>query len=235
MSTSPADVAAALDVAARTINSSPTVEGTLDAIVHAAKASVPGFDEVGVSIVHHDGTIETKAATGQLVWDLDALQYELGAGPCVEAMRDEPVVMAETIRHDQRWPGYVPRAVEAGLRSQLGVQLFLDERTLGGLNMYSTSSDTIEPDALHAAEMFATHAALALGHARLESQLTDAMASRKAIGMAIGLLMARYEVDQDQAFQFLVRVSSTSNTKLRDVAQEVVRQAERGYRGEQVD
>jgi len=36
--------------------------------------------------------------------------------------------------------------------------------------------------------------------------------------------MERYSIDEDRAFQFLVRASSHGNIKLRDVAAELVRQ-----------
>ena len=88
------------------------------------------------------------------------LASRLEEGPCVRAMRDEPLVVADKIRHDQRWPRYVPQAVKAGLKAQMAIQLYLEEKTLGGLNLYSTERETIDPEALHAAELFATHAAL---------------------------------------------------------------------------
>ena len=88
--------------------------------------------------------------------------------------------------------------------------------------MYSTSSDTIDPDAVHMAELFAAHAALALGHARREEQLSAALATRKVIGQAIGILMERHALKEDAAFVYLTRVSSHTNVKLRTVAQEIV-------------
>ncbi|MDQ3616055.1 MAG: GAF and ANTAR domain-containing protein [Actinomycetota bacterium] len=218
-------VASAIAQAARTINAPRTLDETLVAIAYAAKQSVPGIDAAGISVVHHGGRIETKAATDPLVWTLDALQYDLDEGPCLDAMREQPVVRVENARQEQRWPRYIPRAVEAGLRSQIGVQLYVDEETLGGLNLYSTSSDTLDESSEHVAELFATHAALALGHARHAENLSTAISSRKSIGQAIGILMERYEMDEDRAFQFLVRVSTTGNIKLRDVAQELVDQA----------
>src|SRR5829696_6517313 len=99
MSSSSIDMARALAEAARTINSPRTLEETLDAIVHAARASVPGFDHVGISILHGKDKIETKAATGQLVWELDDVQYNLMEGPCVDSLRDEPTVTAPDLRH----------------------------------------------------------------------------------------------------------------------------------------
>jgi transcriptional regulator with GAF, ATPase, and Fis domain len=223
------DIAAALAEAARAINSPRTLEDTLDAIAGAAQRNVPGFDEAGISIVHRDGSVQTRAGTGRLVWHLDHVQSELGEGPLVDGLREKPVVVVARLAGNERWPRYVAEAVDVGVRSQLVVQLYVEEDTVGGLTLYSTSSDTISREAHRFAELFAVHAALALGRARRESQLSEALATRKVIGQAIGLLMARYRISEERAFQFLVRASSTSNTKLRDIAREVVREADREY------
>lgn len=222
MNHSPTDLAVALTEAAKSIHSPRTLDETLHAIVAAAQDAVPGMNHVGISTTHRNGKIETLAGTDQLVWDLDSVQYHLEEGPCVSSIREDPVVVVEHARHDQRWPNYMPRAVEAGLRAQLGLRLYTDDETIGGLNLYSTESETISPDAVQMAELFATHAAIALDRARHNHQLNEALASRKAIGQAIGLVMQRYQIDEDRAFHFLVRASSTSNIKLRDVAEEVV-------------
>lgn len=218
-------LATALNEAARQLNAHRSVEETLDSIVQAVLDFVPGFDHAGISVVHRNGEVETKAATDQLVWELDALQYELGEGPCVESLRGEDVIAVEHFPHEQRWPGYVSRGARQGLRSQLGFQLYVDDETLGGLNLYSTSSETIAPDAVELAGLFATQAALALGHARDKDQLNDAIATRQLVGQAIGIVMERYGIDTERAFQFLVRASSTSNIKLRVIAEELVEQA----------
>lgn len=222
MTTPSNDLAAALADTAAALSRHHTLEETLDAIVNATRASVPGFTDVGISVVHQNGLIETVSGTGPLVWDLDGVQYGLREGPCVDSMEVGTTVVVEDVRHDQRWPRYVPEAVRLGLRSQLALCLYDDGTTLGGLNLYSTSTSGIGSDAVHAAELFARHAAIALGHAQKRHHLNEALTSRKTIGQAIGIVMERYEIDQDRAFMFLVRASSTSNVKLRDVAQEVL-------------
>jgi GAF domain-containing protein len=226
MSTTRADVSVALTEAARTLNAHRSVDETLDSIVAATLESVPGFNHVGVSVVHRDGTIETRSATDQFVWENDSLQYDLQEGPCFDTLRGSPVVAAPRIRQDQRWPNYVPRAVTSGLRAQLALRLYVDQDTLGGLNLYSTETEDFSPDAVHLAELFATHAAIALGHARDKEQLSEAIATRQTIGQAVGIVMERYGIDSERAFQFLVRASSTSNIKLRLIAEELVEQAD---------
>src|SRR4051794_16691783 len=161
------------------------LEQTLQAIVEAARRSVPGFDEVGIATVDRHGNVHTRAATGPLVGTLDDLQYGLDEGPCADTLKGPHVVAAPYIRHDQRWPRYVPQAARHGLRSQLAVRLYLDrEGTVGGINLYSTTSDEIDPEAESIADLFATHAAIALGNARGREQLNQALQSRTVIGQA---------------------------------------------------
>ncbi len=67
---------------------------------------------------------------------------------------------------------------------------------------------------------------------RLESaevraeNLTRALDHSRAIGMAMGMLMARYQLTQEQAFAALRRVSQDANRKLYLVASEVMETGE---------
>jgi GAF domain-containing protein len=216
---------AALSSAMRSIDARPTVQETLDAIVYAARDTVPGFNHVGISVVRRDGTVETRAATDQYVVENDALQYELGEGPCMQAMAGNGIVLVEHAAHEQRWPAYIARALRTGLQAQMGLQLYNHQGTLGGLNLYSTDHDTIDPDAPAIAELFAAHAATVLGHVREVTHLREAITTRQVIGQATGVIMERYGMTPDKAFAYLIRLSSTSNIKLRDVATAVLDQA----------
>jgi GAF domain-containing protein len=208
-----------------------TLDTTLEAIASAARDSVPGFDLAGISTVDSRGRAETRAVTDPLVLQFDELQYRFDEGPCIDALGSAHVVSVPRIRHEQRWPRYVPEVVRLGLRSQLAVKLSLDdEGTLGGVNLYSTVSDDIPPDAESIAELFALHAASALGSAARIEQLNQAMHTRKVIGQALGILMERYAMDEERAFRFLVRASQTGNAKIRDIAQELVDRSNRGDR-----
>ena len=177
--------------------------------------------------MHRDGTIATKAATDQVVWELDDLQYSIDEGPCVSChargtggggaghpSRSTLVTLCAGGGHAHRTTGAARRCSS-----------YTNERVLGGLNLYSTTSASIDPGAIQSAELFATHAALALARARRESDLNDAIATRQVIGMAIGLTMARYNLDSERAFQYLVRASSTSEIKIRDIAEEIIKTA----------
>lgn len=222
------DTMAAMAAAVRDMHASSDVQETLDAIVRSASISIPGFEHVGITTTLGGGREHTRAASTDLTLELDHLQYELDEGPCLSAIEGPTVTMVPDARHEQRWPRFMKEAVKRGLRSQMGIKLHLDSRgTLGGLNLYSTERDDIDPDAEPMAELFAAQAAVALGSAHEIDGLNQALGSRQLIGQAVGILMERFDLDEGAAFAFLTRASSHGNIKLRDVARQVV--DERGH------
>src|SRR5918994_6347733 len=54
------------------------------------------------------------------------------------------------------------------------------------------------------------------------AHLHEAVRSQRDIGMAIGLLSARFGCSTEQAWRTMLRVSQDSNTKVRDVARVLV-------------
>ena len=52
----------------------------------------------------------------------------------------------------------------------------------------------------------------------------EALGTREVIGQAIGMLIARHDVDEAAAFEMLVQRSSDSQEKVRETAATIVRQ-----------
>ena len=209
--------------AARTLNQPRSLDETLQTIVEVACNSVPGFDQVGIATLHaKEDKVKTRAFTGDLVLHLDEIQYGLREGPCSEALQGTEAVSMSRLHIEHRWPRYVPQARAVGVRSQMAIKLHLDQHALGGINFYSTTCDGVSLDAQALARLFASHAAIALGHAHEREHLNEALKTRKVIGEAIGILMERHTMNEDHAFAYLVRASSHTNIKLRAIAQELV-------------
>jgi len=222
------DLAEALAQAAPVMDVPGTLETTLEVIAHAARDSVPGFDDVGITVVLGDGVVTTLAATGGLVIAMDGVQYKFNQGPCLDALRQEDVVLVENLQRQRRqWPIYAPRASEAGVRAQMGMPIHFSDETLGSLNFYSTSSPTIDPAAPHHASQFATHAAIALDHARHANDASAAIPTRELIDQAVTTIAARFQVTEDRARYYLVRMAAAGHSTLRDAARAVVDQVPR--------
>ena len=205
---------------ARTLHEPESVDDVLGRLVRVARDATPA-EFVGVSISSPKG-IHTAAASDPLVINLDQAQYELSEGPCLDAMRDHTATAVADLRTDNRWPRFGPRAVAAGVISQMGIEIFRQHSTVGGLNLYASRPNAFDDDTRHAAALFARHAGLALDKSLTITNLTEALQTRQTIGQAIGIVMQRYTVDEAHAFKHLVRLSQTTNTKLRDIARSVV-------------
>lgn len=216
------DFARVISAATRSLHERRSVDEILRTIASVTCGSVPGFDQVGISTPHRTGHVVTRVFIGDLVLRLEGIQYGLWEGPCVDTMTGADLVTASGLRHEQRWARYVPQAVALGVRSQLALRLRDGDRTIGSINLYSTVSDDVDHYAQALAEVLASHSASALSRAQERAQLTEALHSRTIIGPAIGILMERYDIDEDRAFALLVRTSSRTNVKLRAVAQQIL-------------
>jgi len=223
------DIAAALAEAARTINTPGSYEQTLRAIVEAAPGTVPGFSHVSVTAADRSGNAETTVGSDERVIELDQRQYDAGEGPCFDAIRVGGALIIDDIRHEQRWPRYIAEAIPAGVTAQIGVQLHHAGRTLGALNLYKTTGPGVDADTLAIAQLFATHAALALAHSRTEEHLTRPCRPARPSDRRSASSWSAIRSTRRGAFAFLVRASTVDNIKLRDVAQELVVQTELRY------
>lgn len=183
---------------------------------------VDGCDQAGVTMVSPGG-LETVAATSQLVTDCDQLQYELGEGPSVDTVKTHTTVLSGDIASDPRWPRWGPVVAQRyGVGSMLSMLLYTDHDSYGALNLYSVRPHAYNGEDIHVAHSLATHLAVAVAAAREIDHRGLAMVSRLLIGQAEGVLMERYRLSAEQAFDWLLHISNNSNRKLVDVARELV-------------
>lgn len=197
------------------------LDETLRRITAAAVEVLPEVTMSSITVLHADGSLETIAPTHEVLCDVDAAQYELREGPCYEAAAETANVVSTDLAADDRFPRYRGAALEAGVRAQVGVRLFETGRSRGALNLYSDRVGAFE-DLDSLAELFRQQSAMALAYASEVQTLREAVQTRQLIGQAVGIIMQRYNLNDQRAFAFLTRLSSTRNVKLRQVAQEVV-------------
>ncbi len=217
------ELVSVMNSVARALTASGEPDDILDAITKTALEVVADTDYASISVVTRDGQMKTVSPTDDVIRSADQLQYTLGEGPCVDAAEHQETLRSPDVANDPRWPRYGPRAAELGLCSQMAIELFATSRSRAALNLYSTTPGAYDESSL-IPELFATHAAVAMGFAQEAETLHEAIRTRQAIGQAVGIVMEKYDVDEDRAFSFLVRVSQRSNLKLRRVAEDVIAQ-----------
>lgn len=207
---------------ARVLQQEQAPERMVDEIVAAAVRLIPGVEQASISMVRHRRTITASGASGPLPEAADAIQQEVGQGPCLDAAYEHETVRVPDMAHEERWPEFARRAHEAGVGSMLSFQLFVEDDNLGALNLYSSTVDAFDDESEHVGLLFASHAAVAFAEVRKVEHMGRAMDTRNLIGQATGMLMERYGLSGTQAFAVLTRHSQAQNRKLRDIAQELV-------------
>lgn len=202
--------------------------GPLDpvAVVREAAEAVPSALAAGLTLIQGDEPPRTLAATDRLVEEVDAIQYDTGEGPCLEAIQDNDITTSNDLARDGRWPKFCARAVdETPVRAMFGVRIFLGGDDRGALNFYANSTDAFTDLDRGVGAIFATLASLALQHS-IEQQKTanlmTALESSRQIGMAMGILMSSKLLTADQAFNQLRMASQHLHRRVRDVAEEVM-------------
>ncbi|MDI3213003.1 GAF and ANTAR domain-containing protein [Arthrobacter sp. AL12] len=215
------DLATQLGELARELQQIDDVDTVMAGIVQAAVQLIPGVADASISLVTGRKTIESRIASGELPRRVDALQSSTGQGPCLDAAYEDRIVRVPDLSTETRWPAFSSGAVELGARSMLSIQLFVEGDRLGALNLFGVSPDAFDLESEQIGLLVAAHAAVAFADSQKISQLSEALISRQLIGQAEGILMERYKLSAQQAFLVLTRASSSSNRKLREVAEDL--------------
>ena len=210
--------------------SAETIDTTIELVTTLAAASIPGSSGAGVTLIDARGK-RSMAASNPLVEQADALQYQFDSGPCLTAWRDQVTVRVDDTDAETRWPQWTAAVAELDVRAVLSVPLSSSpvEPAIGAIKVYSSQPAAYDARAEQLLELFARQAAILLSNTqaladarRLSAQLTQALNNRDLIGQAKGVLIAQGAADDQAAFQMLVSASQRSNTRLHDLARQLV-------------
>lgn len=202
----------------------------LDRVVHAVRGNIDGCDEVGVTVLSSSRP-HTAAYTTVQTLEIDATQYSLDEGPCLDAARHRRENhVPDLVVDDGRWPLFSQACREEGMRSLLALPLISGEECVGAINLYAWAPhafDTFDAALVRLAASRCADAIVAVtaldGARRLAGQLEQAMASRAVIEQAKGVIMAMRGVAEHEAFEVIRKSSQDRNVKVRVLAEQIVR------------
>lgn len=104
--------------------SQPDAATAVDQLAQVAHAVIGSAAGAGASLIDGTGRARSAGAT-------DALQYELGDGPCLGARATASVVRVDGTASEARWPGWCAAAREQGIGSVLSTPPVLGGRRVG--------------------------------------------------------------------------------------------------------
>lgn len=200
------------------------LDGVFTQLCHAAPLVVPGCEHASL-MLRRSGRFVSAAASDEVARSIDQAEIELGDGPCMDSILEETPRVEPDLRRHSQWPRLAEWVLtHTPVRGALGHRLLIGDDKVGALNLFSDTPGALTHVAVERAAIlaaFASVAAAAAHHHQRAESLRGGLESNREIGKAIGLMMAFYKIDDDEAFQILRKTSQDLNLKLADVAREI--------------
>ena len=218
------EVATQLDILAQRLRAAekPMANALVDAAIEMAGA------QWGTITLQDGDEFTSLVVSDDFSHKLDLLQYAVGSGPCLDAIRHNTAFMVPDVREDTRWPEYSAGAASLGVRSIFAEPLHLldEDRTIASLNLYSDITDAFrDRESSGEAAVVSTFAAMgtsiALSQSKAE-QLENALRTNREIAMAMGVLMGRHSISREAALNLMRLASQHTNLKMSAIADEVI-------------
>jgi diguanylate cyclase (GGDEF)-like protein len=158
---------------ARTLVTDFPIQAILDHLVERIVDVLP-ITAAGVTIISPGVDPRYVAASDESALRYEKLQTELGEGPCLAAYQTGELVAVPDLRHEGRFPNFVPRAMEEGLAAVFTFPLKHGTEQLGALDLYRDTPGPLGARATAAAQTLADVAAAYLLNAQARADLRAA-------------------------------------------------------------
>jgi GAF domain-containing protein len=230
-STEDDDLRESLEGLSRLASSRLPLEGLLTRVATYAVRAIPGADGAGLTLLEEDRA-DTIVATAPFVTEIDDIQYGMGQGPCITAAREGHTVLSGSLGADSRWPRFGGRVARLGVHSVVSLPLITPDGVVGAMNVYAHGKNIFDDRAAELGAIFATPAAIAVQNAhvlaqtrRLANRLQSALEIRGVIDRAVGILMSRSGITEQEALERLRSLSQREHRRLAEVARQTVDEA----------
>lgn len=135
----------------------------LQRLVTSTCSNVSACDMAAMTVIR-DGRPVTEVCTDEATREIDAAQYAVGRGPCLDAYRRRQTYRIGSTRTEPRWPEFARAAREHGIFSTLSLPLFAGARAVGALNLYSREERAFSEDDEELASRLAEQASVVLAN-----------------------------------------------------------------------
>jgi transcriptional regulator with GAF, ATPase, and Fis domain len=190
-----------------------------------------GVEAVGLLLADNHGGLNVVAASSEQARLLELFQLQNAEGPCLDCYRTgQPVSCPDLSTESDRWPRFVPKAIDSGFAAVHALPMRLRHKIIGGMNLFTATRGALDAELLGVGQALTDVASIGLLHDRairerelLTEQLQTTLNNRLTIEQAKGIVAQRRDVTVDKASELLRTYARSRNQKLTDVADAVVR------------
>jgi len=171
------------------------------------------------------------AASSDRARAVDELEFSLGEGPGKDAfLTSRPVLTGDLEQAYDRWPGYVPTALAAGVRATFAFPLLVGAARFGVLHLHSPRARTLTGREI-ATSLLLTELAMEIvldAFAPVgdpmppEEPLLGSADRRDLIYQAQGMLMVQLGISLEEALARMRALAFASDQVLADLAADIV-------------
>lgn len=175
---------------------------------------------------------ETISATDGRAARLDEVQFDLGEGPCWDAMRSMQPVAEPALRSNgrARWPAFVAAVEDETVNSVFAFPLVVGPLKLGAVDLYSVDQVSLGATDSQRATLLAAiigrhllRDALAAAERGEAIDAIDANPrSRRTIHQATGVVLAQLGMSPEDALLMIQGHAFATNRTMMDVAGDIV-------------
>ncbi|RUQ09430.1 ANTAR domain-containing protein [Curtobacterium sp. HSID17257] len=196
-------------------------------------SAVELFDaEAGaIHLLDESGALRVVASTSDRSGFIGLLQLDAGEGPCIDAVTSGKLVTSESAEAlRRRWPRFGEASREHGYAGVHAIPLRLRAEVIGSLNLFRETEGALNATDARGAQALADVATISVLQQRTittalsaADQMQRALASRAAIEQAKGFVARALEVDIETARELLRRHARSTQRRLVDIGDAVVR------------
>lgn len=169
------------------------------------------------------------AATSEQTREIELFQLQADEGPCVDCYTSgQPVSVADLQNATERWPRFVPAALDAGFASVHAIPMRAAGIVLGALGLFGTRPGELNDADLLVGQSLTHIACVAILQeipptpSIVMPQLRQALTSRVVVEQAKGFLRESLGVSIEEAFHLLRTYSRNHQRHLTDVARRLM-------------
>ena len=167
---------------ARTMLTDFPIQGILDQLVRRIVEIMP-ITGAGVTLISETSSPHYVAASDVAAMKFEELQTVLDEGPCIVAYQTGEAVAIADLTKDERFPLFVPQALEAGLAAIFTFPLRQGDAQLGALDLYRDTPGALNADDMVIAQTLADVTSAYLVNAQARADLLHSAAHSQATAL----------------------------------------------------
>jgi GAF domain-containing protein len=100
-----------------------------------------GIEAVGLLLADKHGGLNVVAASSEQARVLELFQLQNAEGRCLDCYRTgQPVSCPDLSTESNRWPRFVPKALDSGFAAVHALPMRLRHKTIDGMNLFTATS-----------------------------------------------------------------------------------------------